>query len=161
MRRLLILGIALSLLALQPLFAAETPADAPADNMEIVRDAIHAEKKLFIAENMGLTEAEAEKFWPIYEEFQNKWKAIVDRNLALIDKYAEAYTAMTDPVADKLVRDYLAIEKDAVVLRESYLPKFSAVLPAAKVARYYQLENKIQAVIHYDMAVEIPVIPVE
>lgn len=157
MQRRLPLWIAAVIVAL-PLVAADAP---PADNMEIVREAVHAQKKLFIAENMGLTEPEAQAFWPVYEEFQQKWKGIVDRNLALIDSYVASYTGMTDPAADKLLREYLAIEKDALALRESYLPKFAKVLPATKVARYYQLENKIQAVLHFDMAVEIPVIPIE
>ena len=142
--------------AAAPLFAG----DQPADNMEIVREAIQAEKKLFIAENMLLSENEATAFWPIYDDYQESLKKIVDRNIKLIETYAENYEAMTDQVADRLIKEFLNIEKEAVKLRESFLPKFSSVLPATKVARYYQLENKIEAVAKFDMAVEIPVIPV-
>ena len=127
--------------AAAPLFAG----DQPADNMEIVREAIQAEKKLFIAENMLLSENEAKAFWPVYD---------------VVETYAENYEAMTDQFADRLIKEFLNIEKDAVNLRESFLPKFSSAVPATKVARYYQLENKIQAVAEFDMAVAIPVIPV-
>ena len=142
--------------AAAPLFAG----DQPADNMEIVREAMQAEKKLFIAENMLLSENEAKTFWPVYEDYQKSLKKIMDRNLKLIETYAKNYEAMTDQVAGELLKEYLDIEKDAVNLRESFLPKFSSALPATKVARYYQIENKIKAVVEFDMAVEIPVIPV-
>src|SRR5205809_934788 len=44
--------------------------DKPADTMQLVRDKIHADKKLFIADTMQLTEAEAKAFWPVYASYQ-------------------------------------------------------------------------------------------
>lgn len=134
--------------------------DKPADNMEIVREAMQAEKKLFIAENMGLTESEAKKFWPVYEDYQKTLKGLVDRDIELIETYAENYDKMTDAIADKLIGDFMAIEQDAITAQQSFLPKFSGALPATKVARYFQLENKIKAVEEFDMAIQIPVVPI-
>ena len=91
-----------------PAFAQDTPAD----NMDIVRDAIKAQKKLLIAENMPLTEAEATAFWPIYEEYQAALKAIVDSDIKVIEEYATNYNTdgMTDEIADKLIKQSMANE---------------------------------------------------
>jgi hypothetical protein len=138
-----------------PLAAQESK---PADNMGIVRDAIRAEKKVLVADNMGLTEAEAKAFWPVYEEFQSAMKPVVDRKIALIQEYAANYETMTDEAAGKLLKDFMALQKDEVKLSDSFVPKFQKVLPAIKVARYFQIENKVRAVVDYDLAAQIPLV---
>jgi hypothetical protein len=132
--------------------------EEPANNMEIVRDALRAQKKLFVAENMQMSETEAKTFWPVYEEYQNQMKTVTDRSIKLIEHYADNYLAMTDEIADKMMDEYLAIEQDRVKLQKQYLPKFRKVLNAKQVARYYQLENKIQAVARFDLAAQIPLV---
>lgn len=132
--------------------------DKPADTMEIVREKIRADKKLLVAANMGLTEAEAKGFWPVYEEYQKDLGGLNARMLRLIQDYAKNYNAMTDETAKKLVGDYLAIEQDRVKLKESYLPKLGQVLPEKKVVRYIQIESKIEAAIRYELADKIPLV---
>ncbi len=138
-----------------PLAAQESK---PADNMGIVRDAIRAEKKVLVADNMGLTEAEAKAFWPVYDEYQNAMKPLVDRKITLVKDYAANYETMTDEVAGKLLRDLMDLQKEELKLSDSFVPKFQKVLPAMKVARYYQIENKVRAVVDYDLAAQIPLV---
>ncbi len=133
-------------------------ADKPADNMQLVRDKLQADKKLLIADNMNLTENEAKAFWPVYESYQKDLIALNDRTLKNIGDYAANVDKMTDDTAKKLVTDHLAIEGDRQKLRQSYLPKFAKVLPYKKVMRYYQLENKIHAVVMYEAAKQIPLV---
>ena len=130
----------------------------PADNMDIVREKIRADKKLLVSEEMELTEKEANAFWPVYESYQKDLQKVNDRTLALIKEYADHYKTMTDAVAKKLLDDMLKIEADRQNLRKSYLPNFQKVLPAKKVARYYQIENKIEAVVKYELAKAIPLV---
>ncbi len=132
--------------------------ERPADNMEIVREKIRADKKLLVASNMGLTQAEANRFWPVYESYQKDLGALNARMRRLIQQYAKNYEAMTDDVARGLVSDYLAIEEYRVKLKESYLPKLRQALPEKKVARYIQIENKIEAAIRYELAGKIPLV---
>jgi hypothetical protein len=132
--------------------------EKPADNMQIVREKIQTDKKLFIAENMNLTESEAKVFWPVYENYQKDLGKLVDKTVKLIDNYATNYETMTEEAAKKLINGYLAIEGERVTLMKSFLPKFRKVLPAKKVARYYQLENKINAVVKYGLARQIPLV---
>ena len=131
--------------------------DKPANNMDLVREKIKADKKLVVAEAMALTEAESKAFWPVYDAYQGDISKINQRTVKLIQDYAASYKAMTDPVAGKLLDEAIAIEKDRAALFATYRPKFSAVLPATKVARYYQIENKIRAAINYDLAESIPI----
>ena len=133
----------------------------PADNMQILMEKVKADKKLLVANNIGLTESEAKGFWPVYEGYQKDLAAINQRTVKLIESYAADYRAntMTDEKAKKLVEDYVAIEKAEAALKESYVPKLSKVLPPKKVARYLQIENKIRAAVKYELAGEIPLVP--
>ncbi len=135
-----------------PVFAE----DKPADNMDIVREKIRADKKLLVSEVMELTEKEAAAFWPVYDAYQKDLQKINDRTLALIDVYAKNYKTMTDDMAKKLLDDMMKIEADRQNMRKAHLPKFQKALSAKKVARYYQLENKIEAVVKYELAKAIP-----
>ena len=129
-----------------------------ADTMQLVRDKIRADKKLFIAEHMQLTESEAKPFWPVYEAYQQELSKLNDRMIKLIKEYANNYQTMSDQTAKRLMDEYLAIEAARLKLRQAYLPRFRKVLREKQVARYYQLENKIQAAVSYDLAAEIPLV---
>jgi len=131
-----------------------------ADNMAIVMEKVRADKKLLVAANMELTEQQAAAFWPVYEAYQKDLAALNNRTGDAIKNYAAAYNqgAVPDDVAKKLLAEVLAIEGDELNMRKSYVPKFEKVLPAAKVARYYQIENKIRAAIRYELADGIPLV---
>ena len=134
--------------------------DKPADNMQILREKIKADKKLLVATNMELTEAEAKNFWPIYEDYQKDLQKINERLIQALQSYAADYKnkSMTNEKAKKLTDEYLSIEQAEVKLKSSSVPKLSKALPATKVARYLQIENKIRAVIKYDLAATVPLV---
>jgi hypothetical protein len=132
--------------------------DTPADNMQFVVEKIRADKKLFIAENMQLTEAEGKAFWPVYEWYQDELFLLRARTMNLINDYAKAYKKMTNDTAKNLLDKYMTIESLGLKLRQTYLPKFRSVLPDVKVVRYYQIENKINAALMYELAAKIPLI---
>jgi len=132
--------------------------EKPADNMQIVRDKLRADKKLLVAANMQLTESEAKDFWPVYDSHQKELGLLRDRMLSVIKEYAANHETLLNDTAKKLLEDYLAIERDHQKLREAYLPKFRKVLSEKKVARYYQIENKIDAVVNYQLGAEIPLV---
>ncbi len=139
--------------------ALATPALAQtASDMQILRDKIKADKKLLVAQNMQLTDAEAKAFWPIYEAYQKDLQAINQRIGKAILAYAEAYKgdSLTDAQAKTLVDEAIAIEAAEAQLRKDYSAKLAKALPGKKVARYLQIENKIRAVIRFDLAAQIP-----
>jgi len=130
--------------------------DKPADNMELVREKLRADKKLLVAEGMGLTETEAKSFWPVYDGYQKDLGKLFDRKIKLIQDYAKNYETMSDEVAKSLLAEYMAIEGEYLKLRQSFLPEFRKVLSEKRVVRYYQIENKIKAIMEYDLARQIP-----
>lgn len=137
---------------------AEEKKDNASSNMEILREKIKADKKLVVAANMDLTEVEAKAFWPIYQEYQTKLTIINERIAKIIVEFAKNSQSMTNELAKKLLKESMAVEKERLTLKESLMPKFQKALPAIKAARYYQIENKIQAVVQYGLADSIPLV---
>jgi len=139
----------------------QVPAqDKPADNMQILREKIRADKKLVVAMNMELTESEAKSFWPIYEQYQKDLQKLNRRILNLLESYADDFRgkSFSDENAKKLIDEALAIEVAEANLKSAYAPKLSKALPVRKVARYLQIENKIRAVVRYDIAAGVPLV---
>jgi hypothetical protein len=126
--------------------------------MQILRDKVRADKKLLVATNMGLTESEATGFWPIYEQYQKDLQKINRRLADLVEGYAADFRSksLTDDKAKKLIDESVGIELAEAKLKSEYAPKLGKVLPAKKVARYLQIENKIRAVVKYDLASGVP-----
>jgi predicted outer membrane protein len=153
------LGVAIAIImfGFAPLTVAQ---DKPADNMQILRDKLKADKKLVVATNMELTESEAKGFWPIYEGYQKDLQRINRRLANLLESYAADLQgkSLTDDKAKKLIDEAVAIEQAEANLKSTYAPKLSKVLPVKKVARYLQIENKIRAVVKYDLAQGVPLV---
>lgn len=151
-----------AVIALAAVLSQPVIAQAKGDNMnmEILRQKIKADKKLIVASNMQLTDAQARKFWPVYEAYQQDLAKINQRLGKLIVNYAEAYNmgAVPDAKAKTLLTEALAIEEAELKLKRAYVPKLEKVLPEMKVARYIQIENKIRAIIKYELAAEIPLV---
>jgi hypothetical protein len=129
-------------------------------NMEILRQKIKADKKLVVAQNMQLTDAEDKAFWPVYDAYQKDLQQLNQRLAAMILEYANAYNKgpVADDVAKKLLDEALAIDEAEMKLKTSYVPKILGALPAAKAARYMQIESKIRAAIRYELAAGIPLV---
>jgi len=156
-RKIIGVAAAVMLLGCAPLSVAQ---DKPADNMQILRDKIRADKKLVVATNMELTESEAKAFWPIYEQYQKDLQKINQRMASLLDSYADDFRkkSLTDDKAKKLINEAVAIDKAEADLKSTYAPKLSKVLPTRKVLRYLQIENKIRALVKYDIAQGVPLV---
>jgi hypothetical protein len=156
----LIRNIIIFVLALTPglVFAQSKSADT---DLQILRDKVKADKRLVVSVNMDLNEEERKLFWPIYDAYQKDLQAINDRLVKAIVEYANAYNknTMTDEQATNLTNTVIVIDQDEVTMRKTYADKLKGALPAMKVARYLQIENKIRAVVRYEMAENIPLVP--
>lgn len=141
-----------------PAIAADKPTDS---NMQIMLDKMKADKKLLVAGNMNLSDAEARKFWPVYDAYQVELGKLNKRVVALIKAYADDYNnnSLTDEKSKKLVSEMIAIDEAEAAMKKSFVPKLYKVLPAIKVARYLQIENKIRAAVKYELASAVPLVP--
>jgi hypothetical protein len=153
----------IGVLVLSFLFMGSVQAqEATQMNMEILKEKVKADKKLLVAANMNLTDAEAMTFWPLYDGYQKELEQINQRMLTTIKSYADAYNAgkgeISNDQAQKLLGEALVVEGSEVMLRQSYAAKLSKVLPATKVVRYLQIENKIRALVKFELAAQIPLV---
>ena len=153
--------LAAVLLAAQPVIAQEEKGASSADtNMEILLQKVKADKKLLIAANMDLTDAEGKKFWPLYEAYQKELEKQNGRLGKAIMEYADAYNKGPIPndKAKKLMKEVLSVEEAEVKTKQAYAKKIGKVLPGAKTARYMQIETKIRAALKYELAKQIPLV---
>ena len=146
-------------LALVPALAQTKPATA--DTMQILRAKLKADKKLVVAANMDLTEAEAKAFWPIYEEYQQDLAKLNRRTADLIQRYAREYKAgaVKNDEGRQMIEDLIDIENDEVKRKRAIVAKLNKVLSGKKMARYMQIEQKIRALVKYEIADSVPHVP--
>ena len=158
-----VMTIRLILCVFTGLFLLAVPAFAEPSsdtNMEILKEKLKADKKLLIASNMELTDAEAKQFWPMYDDYQKDLEGINKQLAQTIKEYAEAFNkgTISNDTAKKLLNEALMVEEQEVKLKRANAEKLGKVLPANKVARYIQLETKIRSLIKFEMAQQIPLV---
>jgi hypothetical protein len=129
-------------------------------NMEILRQKIKADKKLVVAHNLTLTDAEGAAFWPVYDSYQKDLQQANQRLMTVVQAYADAYNKgpVANDTAKKLLDEVLAADDAEARLKTSMAQKVLAVLPATKAARYIQIESKVRALIRYELAANIPLV---
>ena len=129
-------------------------------NMEILRQKIKADKKLVVAHNLTLTDAEGAAFWPVYDSYQKDLQQANQRIMTVVQAYADAYNKgpVANETAKKLLDEVLAADDAEAKLKTSMTQKVLAVLPATKAARYIQIESKVRALIRYELAANIPLV---
>ncbi len=150
-------GIGLATLAAGIALTAPAAAQVRSE-IELTRQQIQTERQALVTAGMELTDEQAKAFWPVYREYRAELAPIGDRRVELIMGYAEKYGSVTDEYAQKMLDEHLNIQQAALEIQRKYVPRFLAALPAVKVARFYQLENKLDAVVNYDLAMSIPVL---
>jgi len=160
--RLLLAAAVILALSAGALRAAQPPTGQAAEaNLDVLVHAIQSNRKALVAVNLKLTDDEAAKFWPVYDRYQKEINAIGDRLVGVIQDYTANFSDLSNEKAMKLVDDYLAVEADRVKVKRAYVDEFAKALPGRKVTRFYQIENKMDAVIRYDLAATIPVVEEE
>lgn len=152
----LVIALALAAGLATPAFAQTTATT----NMEIFKEKVRADKKLLVAQYLNLTETEGAAFWPVYEAYQKDLQQANQRLEAVIVAYADVYNKgpVANDAAKKLIEEALAIEELEARQKIAVAQKVLAVLPAVKAARYVQMENKVRAVIRYELAANIPLV---
>jgi Spy/CpxP family protein refolding chaperone len=149
-----------ALLFAVPVLAEEAASSTANTNNEILMQKIKADKKLLVASNMDLTDAEAKQFWPLYDAYQKELNKINERLIATVNEYAKEFKKgpLANDTAKKLLNDALGVQESELKLKRTYADKIGKVLPASKTVRYIQIENKIRAVLNAVLAQEIPLV---
>jgi len=129
-------------------------------NMEILMQKVKADKKLLVAANLELTDAEGKNFWPLYDAYQKDLEQQNQRLGKAITEYAEAYNKgpIPDDLSKKLMNEVLSIEDAEVKTKRATADKIGKVLSGTKTARYIQIETKIRALLKFELAKQIPLV---
>jgi hypothetical protein len=142
--------------------ASESPGPSTTGDItgeiELTRAAVQVRRQALVTAAMDLEGKEAESFWPLYRDYRLDMAKVNDRYVKLLVAYLEAYDSMTDEAARRLVDEYLGIERARNGVKTAYVPRFSKIMPAKKVARFFQVDNKLDAVIDSELAQMIPLI---
>ena len=127
-------------------------------NIELMRQDIRSERKKVVAANMPLTEAEATKFWPVYDRYIGETIKVNDVRFALIKEYAKNYQSATEEQADSFIKRWLALDQDNTQLRLKYIPEFEKVISHKKTAMFFQIDRRISMMIELQLASSVPLV---
>jgi len=118
--------------------------------------AARAQRKAIVGQNMYLTDAQARKFWPLYDAYEKRMDQIEDRHIREIKNYVASYKNLTDANADQKLDEVLAIQQARLQTQQEYVPKFRAELPGVLVTRFFQIDNKMRAMVQCNIAQMVP-----
>jgi Spy/CpxP family protein refolding chaperone len=138
--------------------AVESGQTVTDQDIEMLRSDVRSQKKQIVAQNMNLTDAQAEKFWPVYDAYSQEVSKLNDTRLSLIKQYAESYDTMTDAQASSLLKQALALDESYVKLRQTWVPKFEKVISPKQTAAFFQLDRRIGLLIDLQIASAIPLV---
>jgi hypothetical protein len=123
---------------------------------QILLQQVMTDRRSVYASNMGMTEIESRAFWPIYDEYEGKVKALNDRFLDLVNRYVAGYDTLTEQQAKEMLDEKMAIEKERMQLKQTYTKKVEKVLPPKKALRYAQIETRVDNMLRRDVYGLIP-----
>jgi Spy/CpxP family protein refolding chaperone len=127
-------------------------------DIKLLRQDIRSQKKQLIAANLKLTDAEATKFWPVYDQYAAEMTKIGDQKYALIKEYAQNFGSLTNEQAQSLTSRALALDEAIAQLRIKYVPIINKLLPGTKTATFFQMDRRIAGLIDLQLASQIPLV---
>ena len=171
MKKTIIFQLCLAaLLVTTTLLSAQQAAPSPANdknmteeqvtdaNIQLMRQDIRSERKKIVAANMPLTEAEATKFWPVYDRYIAETIKVNDVRFALLKEYAKNYDSTSEQQADSFIKRWLAFDQDNTQLRLKYVPEFEKVISHKKTAMFFQLDRRVSMMIELQLASQVPLV---
>jgi len=138
--------------------ASQDNAVVSDQDIQLLRQDLRSQKKQLVASNLKLTDAEATKFWPIYDQYTAELSTINNDKYAVIKEYTNNYGSMTDAQALSLMTRSLAVDDSVAKLRMKYVPIVNKVLPGAKTATFFQIDRRVTMLIDIQLASALPLI---
>lgn len=135
-----------------PLLAADW------SQIALTRSAVQKDRQAIVAKFMQLNESQSHAFWPVYRDYRSAMAAADDRMVTILEHLIDQHGVISDREADNMLEDYLTFEQEKLRLQYEYLKRFRKILPLKQVARLFQLENKMDAVVRYELATRVPLV---
>ena len=139
------------------LIAGSTWAALPgATETHAMRAELQKQRQDIVAGVLDLTDDEALAFWPAYRDYRVEMAPVGDRAVKLIEEFVASSSTLSDAQATRMVDEHLAIQAERVAIRQKHVKVFRKLLPATKLARFVQIENKLDATIDHELAMAVP-----
>ena len=145
--------------AVLALVASPALAQGVQESLELSREVIDQQKRVIVAGSLPLSDKEADAFWPLFDQFQKELKKLDGRSDRLIASYTAEYATLSGDRARAMLDEALGIDEDRAKLKRQWVKRMAQALPPRHLVRYFQLENKFQAVVAADLARQIPLVP--
>jgi hypothetical protein len=157
--------------AQQPAAPAQPGASAPQESdqedltsdialtrasIQLTRASIQLRRQAIMTSVMDLTPAESQPFWRLYRDYRVDMAKVGDRVQKLLVDYSAQYDTLTDEQARSIMKEWVSIEKAKMDVKSKYISRFQKVLPARKVMRFFQADNKLDAMLNAQLASVVP-----
>ena len=149
------------LISMMLLFASSTFSQIDSFDesyIDKLKENVDATSKEIVSDNLTLTESEAQIFWPLYDEYMASRNPLVDNRLKIASDFMQNYTSLDNKTADEIMNRSLQSEQELLDIKREYMQKMSEVLPATLVGKYYQIENRISALLALVRMSSIPLV---
>ncbi len=145
--------------ALVSVVAAVAAAQTVKDALEVTRQAVESQRRVLVAGALPLTDAEADAFWPLYDAYEKERRPLDERANKLVADFLAGAASLTDAQAKAMVEEALKVDEERLRVRRSYLGRMVKAIPPRKLARFYQIDNKLDSVVRADVSRQIPLAP--
>ena len=139
--------------------AAAAPAQTVKETLEVTRQAIESQRRVLVSGAIPLTDAEADAFWPLYDDYEKERRPLDESANQLMADFLASAASLTDAQAKAMVEKALEIDAGKLRVRQAWLGRMLKAIPPRKVARFYQIDNKLDSVVRADLAKQIPLVP--
>jgi Spy/CpxP family protein refolding chaperone len=150
---------ALAAVAVLAAVAAAASAQSVKDALDVTRQAVESQRRVLVAGSLPLSEAEAAAFWPLYDAYEKARRPLDERANALVGDFLANAASLTDAQAKAMVEEALAVEEGRLRVRREHLGRMAKAIPPRKLARFFQSDHKLDAVVRADLAKQIPLAP--
>jgi len=152
----LLLTITFALLAFSPICRAQTQEPNIDSAIEVARAGMRADRTTIITSAMNFSDKDGAAFWPIYRQYEHERSRLDDGRVAVIKEYTQKYPNLTDAEADSMANQMLDCESRLAVLKKKYYKKFNKVLPGVTVAKFFQLDRRVDLLMDMNVEASLP-----
>jgi hypothetical protein len=149
----------LALAALVSLVVPTTMAQTVKETLDVTRQAVESQRRVLVSGALPLTDAEAKAFWPLYDDYEKQRRPIDERANRLVADFVASAASLSDAQAKAMLADALEVDERRLELRRTFMNRMGKAIPARKLVRFFQIENKLDSVVRADISKQIPLAP--
>jgi len=139
--------------------ASSSAAQTVKEKLDLTREAVENQRRVLVAGSLRLSDAEADAFWPLYDAYEKERRPLDGRANQLLADFLAASGSLTDAKAKAMLDEALGIDEGRAKLRRSWYERLAKAIPPRQLARFYQIENKLDSVVRADIAKQVPLAP--